>query len=166
MLFRSSFVSHPGETCFEFSLPAESSDPATARALGADMPVLVVEDDYAMAELLRRLLEDIAPVVVARTIAQAREQIPTRRFALAILDIGLPDGSGAELVSVLREHQSRTPILVFSEHEMPKATASQVAAILSKSRASLDELAVTVKQLIANAERPHVPAAAGTHTPG
>jgi PAS domain S-box-containing protein len=163
---RIAFESRPGETRFEVTLPAESTDPATARRHGAETPVLVVEDDYAMAELLRRLLEDIAPVVVARTLAQAREQIPMRRFALAIIDIGLPDGTGDELVPMLREHQPRTPILVFSEHEMPKASASQVAAILSKSRASLDELAVTVKQLIANAERPHVPAAAGTHTPG
>ncbi len=163
---RVAFTSRPGDTCFELTLPAESTDPATTRRRGGEMAVLVVEDDYAMAELLRRLLEDIAPVVVARTLAQAREQIPMQRFALAILDLGLPDGSGADLVPLLREHQARTPILVFSEHEMPKATAGQVAAILSKSRASLDELAVTVKQLIANAERPHVPAAAGTHTPG
>jgi len=163
---RVAFESRPGETRFEFPLPVESAGPAAARGQGAETPVLVVEDDHAMAELLRRLLEDIAPVVVARTVTQARELIGQRRFALAILDLGLPDGSGADLVAALREHQARTPILVFSEHEMPKGTASQVAAILSKSRASLDELAATVKQLIAHPERPHAPAAAGTHSAG
>jgi len=163
---RVAFRSRPGETMFEFTLPAESFGTVVAVGRGAETPVLVVEDDYAMAELLRRLLEDIAPVTVARTIAQAREQIAQHRFALAILDLGLPDGSGAELVAVLREAQPRTPILVFSELELPLAAASQVAAVLSKSRASLDELAATVKQLIASPERTHADAAAATHSAG
>ncbi|MGH8441540.1 MAG: ATP-binding protein [Nevskiaceae bacterium] len=160
------FASRAGETRFEFTLPVESAGTTVAHGQGAETPVLVVEDDHAMAELLRRLLEDIAPVTVARTVAQGRELAATQRFALAILDLGLPDGSGAELVAVLHEHQPRTPILVFSETPLPGSAASRVAVTLSKSRASLDELAITAKRLIANPERPHAAAAAGTHTAG
>ena len=163
---RLTFRSEPGETMFEFSLPAERADVAAVPAPKTEAPVLVIEDDFAMAELLRRLLEDIAPITVARSVAQAREQIAQRDFALVILDIGLPDGSGVELISVLRESQPGTPILVFSEHSMPVDAASQVARVLSKSGTSLDDLAATVKQLIANPERPHADTAAGTHPAG
>ena len=162
---RMAFRSKPGETVFEFTLPAEHVDLAALPA-AAETRVLVVEDDFAMSELLRRLLEDIAPVTVARTVAQAREQIAAHRFALAILDIGLPDGSGTELVPVLRKAQPGTPILVFSEHSMSMTAATQVEAVLSKSRTSLDDLAATVRELIASPERPHANSPARTHPAG
>jgi PAS domain S-box-containing protein len=158
------FRSAPGDTVFEFLLPAEQV--SVARPAAVEQRVLVVEDDFAMSELLRRLLEDIAPVTVARTLAQARELVAQQRFALAILDIGLPDGSGADLIPILRKTQPGTPILVFSEHSMSMTDASRVEAVLSKSRTSLDDLAETVRELIATPEHPHAATAARTHPAG
>jgi signal transduction histidine kinase len=160
---RIGFRSQPGETVFEFTLPSER---AGLEALPAETPVLVVEDDFAMSELMRRLLEDIAPVVVARTLAQAREQVGRQPFALAILDLGLPDGSGAELMPALHQAQPNLPILVFSEHPLPPEGDRRAAAVLSKSNTSLDELVATVKRLIAHPERTHGEAAAATHPAG
>jgi PAS domain S-box-containing protein len=160
---RIGFRSNPGETVFEFTLPGER---VGAAAVTAEAPVLVVEDDFAMSELMRRLLEDVAPVVVVRTLAQAREQVGRRTFALAILDLGLPDGSGAELVPALHHAQPDLPILVFSELPLPPEAEASVAAVLSKSSTSLEQLVATVKRLIARPERTHGEAAAAPHTAG
>ncbi|MGH8481276.1 MAG: ATP-binding protein [Nevskiaceae bacterium] len=161
---RVGFRSRPGETVFEFTLPAERA--GAAAAVPGEAPVLVVEDDFAMSELMRRLLEDVAPVAVARTLAQAREQVGRQAFALAILDLGLPDGSGAELMPALHQAQPGLPILVFSERPLPPDAASRAAAVLSKSSTSLEELIATVKRLMAHPERPHGEAAAATHPAG
>jgi len=161
---RIGFRSKPGETVFEFTVPAERAGAPAAPP--GEAPVLVVEDDFAMSELMRRLLEDVAPVAIARTLAQAREMVGRRPFALAILDLGLPDGSGTELMPALHQAQPRLPILVFSELPLPAERAGHVAAVLSKSSTSLEELVATVKRLIAHPERPHGDAAAATHTAG
>jgi DNA-binding response OmpR family regulator len=150
---------------FEFSLPAERAGAVAAPA--GERPVLVIEDDFAMSELLRRLLEDIAPVTVARTLAQARDLAGRERFALAILDLGLPDGSGAELMPALRQAQPGMPILVFAEQPLPPDGASHAAAVLSKSSTNLEELVATVRRLIASpTERTHGEAAAAPHPAG
>jgi signal transduction histidine kinase len=162
---RIGFRSKPGETVFEFSLPAERAG-APAAAAGGEAPVLIVEDDFAMSELMRRLLEDIAPVTIARTLAQAREQIGRQTMAGAILDLGLPDGSGAELIQTLRELQPRAPILVFSELPLSSADAGRVAAVLSKSTTSLEDLVATVKRMIQHPERAHADNAPATNLAG
>jgi signal transduction histidine kinase len=160
---RIGFRSAPGETMFEFTLPAERIGAAAATG---EAPVLIVEDDFAMSELMRRLLEDVAPVVIARTLAQAREQVGRQALALAIVDLGLPDGDGAELLPALQQAQSGLPILVFSEHPVPPEHAGRAAAVLSKSGTSLETLVATVKRLIARPERTHGEAAAATHSAG
>lgn len=127
--------------------------------------MLIVEDDIAMSQLMRRLLEDLAPVSIARTLAQAREQVSRQQFALAIVDLGLPDGDGAELLPTLQRAQPGLPILVFSEHPVPAEYAGQVAS-LSKSGTNLDTLVATVKRLITHPGRPHAQAHASTHPAG
>jgi DNA-binding response OmpR family regulator len=74
---------------------------------GAEVRVLVVEDDRDTAETLRSLLEACGfQVSVAHTsqegIAAARKQRPH----IVLCDIGLPDGDGYCVGSVLRQSSS------------------------------------------------------------
>ncbi|HET9227961.1 MAG TPA: response regulator, partial [Thermoanaerobaculia bacterium] len=72
--------------------------------------LLLVEDHAdtaeAMADLLRALGHE---VTVARSLAEARPAAQGRELALDLMvsDLGLPDGSGLDLMSELAEHGLR-----------------------------------------------------------
>lgn len=66
--------------------------------------VLVVEDDEAQLEFLRTLLERFGyEPVLARNVAEGHSQFERDRFAVALVDLGLPDGNGRDLIAYFRE---------------------------------------------------------------
>ena len=71
------------------------------------MQILLVEDNHDTAGLMRRLLNQFGhDVTTAATLNEAMTAAEGNRFDLLISDIGLPDGSGWELMRRLRErHQ-------------------------------------------------------------
>jgi PAS domain S-box-containing protein len=71
--------------------------------LTAAVQILLVEDHADTARVLRRVLEHAGYAVKhAGTLAEAREIASTHRFDLVVSDLGLPDGSGLELMQALR----------------------------------------------------------------
>lgn len=81
-------------------------------------PVLIVEDEPLMrAKLLHLLLElgyeENALVFVTR-LAEARSWLAQNPAALALVDLGLPDGNGLELIAEMRESDPALSILVVS----------------------------------------------------
>jgi len=81
-------------------------------------PVLIVEDDATtqqrLARLLGRAAGNVLNITAAGSIAAAKAHIAQRTPALALIDIGLPDGSGIELIGWLHAHHSQTASLVVS----------------------------------------------------
>jgi DNA-binding NarL/FixJ family response regulator len=79
--------------------------------------VLIVEDDPAMeAEAIAAVaVFSGASVRTARTVAEAERWIKRVAFDLAIIDLGLPDGSGITLIRALMG----TPPLSADVHTMP-----------------------------------------------
>lgn len=64
--------------------------------------LLLVEDHADTARVLSRILQSAGyQVQHANTIAKARELAASRRFDLVVSDLGLPDGSGLELMQSL-----------------------------------------------------------------
>lgn len=65
-------------------------------------PALIVEDNTAtqqrIARLLGRAISDGPRIATADCIAAAKAQIAQKVPALALIDIGLPDDSGIELI--------------------------------------------------------------------
>src|SRR5215469_6463440 len=78
---------------------------------------LLVDDEPALLERLRRILGSQMPnaaLQCAETIAQAKTLVQTAPITMALVDLGLPDGNGVELVAWLRERDELVPILVIS----------------------------------------------------
>lgn len=73
--------------------------PAQARAMAANRRVLLVEDHADTAEVMIRLLKSYGiQVTLAGCVKDALQAIQAEQFDLLISDIGLPDGSGLELM--------------------------------------------------------------------
>ncbi|MEY2505638.1 MAG: hypothetical protein QOG27_1918, partial [Verrucomicrobiota bacterium] len=80
-------------------------------AVARHLEILLVEDHKDTARVLGRILKNAGyEVSHAESVAAARELATTRRFDLVISDVGLPDGSGLELMRGLREEQDLTGI--------------------------------------------------------
>ena len=88
--------------------------------------ILVVDDELAIRRLLRAALERGGYRV--REAANGREALSiaaTEQPALVLLDLGLPDRDGLELIALLN-HQSRASVLVISARD---ATEEKVSAL-------------------------------------
>jgi DNA-binding NarL/FixJ family response regulator len=71
--------------------------------------VLIVEDTPHLAEWLGQVVAASfsgAAIRLASTKAQAMAHIAEQRFELALIDLGLPDGSGVDVIELLRDRQS------------------------------------------------------------
>ena len=93
--------------------------------------ILLIEDDPQFRRaLLTPLRLEGHEVVVATHLAQAREHIehPTIEFHLALLDLGLPDGNGIELIGELRHADPGMGILVISAWSTEDAILSALRA--------------------------------------
>lgn len=84
--------------------------------------ILIVEDDESIGRLLQTSLQQHDyKTIWAKDRQSAQREVQTRSFDLILLDLGLPDGDGKELIQILRSNLS-TPIIVvsarFDEHEI------------------------------------------------
>jgi DNA-binding response OmpR family regulator len=75
--------------------------------------VLVIDDDADVRSVLLRALERDGHVVSeARDLAGARRALESGPLDVIVLDVGLPDGSGIDLLRALRAERESTPVLV------------------------------------------------------
>ena len=73
-----------------------------------DLPLLLLEDDPAIAETVRfALSREGWQVEHVTLLGDARERLLGQPFAAAVLDVGLPDGSGLELLRWIRAEGGR-----------------------------------------------------------
>jgi PAS domain S-box-containing protein len=120
----------------------------------ASRRILIVEDDEAHAELIRRGFEDQggdATLTVVRTVRQAREHLRESVPDLVITDLRLPDGDGAELIEPDRE-RAAYPVVVMTGFGDQKVAvdALRTGAIdyVVKSEVSLAEMARTAERAL------------------
>ena len=95
-------------------------------------PVLVVEDEPLAQMRLRDVLVSLGyaedALVFTDRVASARALFVEQAFALALIDIGLPDGSGIELIRLLHERDPALPILVVSTWSTEQAIMTALQA--------------------------------------
>lgn len=77
-------------------------------------PVLVIDDDPSIRRLLRLYLEKNGyKILEAGNCAEGASQFAGGKPAVVLLDLGLPDGDGRELLGLIRE-RGDTPVIVLS----------------------------------------------------
>ncbi|HNR68418.1 MAG TPA: response regulator transcription factor [bacterium] len=82
------------------------------------MKLLLVEDNLILAADLQRFLQENRFVVEhAATLAAASEKLGVYEYDVAIIDIGLPDGNGLDLISEIKQQQLRTAILILTARD-------------------------------------------------
>ncbi|MCI4678030.1 response regulator transcription factor [Rhodoblastus acidophilus] len=79
------------------------------------MRLLLIEDTPRLRELLIESVHAAGWRIDAfGTCAEAEEALSTTAYDLLLLDLGLPDGDGIELIRALRRQGRRMPILVLT----------------------------------------------------
>ena len=129
-----------------FSLPTESILPS---------PLIVVEDEPLIRNRLESILHGLGyaddALIFAATLGQARARLAEHPVAMALVDLGLPDGSGIELISQLRAADPGMGILVISAWSTEDAILSALRAgangYVLKEREDV-EIALSVKNVL------------------
>jgi PAS domain S-box-containing protein len=130
---------------------------AACAASGGHRPIVLhVDDDSDVRRLVAEALGDHCDVVSADSLRAARRVLDRARPDVVILDIGLADGSGLELLPRLGADPLRkAPVVIFSAQNVDdRDLAAAVDGVLTKSRTSLEDLARLVRRLAARSAEP------------
>jgi PAS domain S-box-containing protein len=141
-------TSQPGEgtrVCFEMTLHSDRNE------LEEEARILLVEDHASFRQAMALILDQESGFSVigqARSLAEAREMLGG--VDVAIVDLGLPDGYGGELIKELRALNPEAQALVLSasleRSEIARAVECGAAGVLHKS-ASVAEIIEAVWRL-------------------
>jgi two-component system cell cycle response regulator CtrA len=120
------------------------------------MRILLVEDDQNTGEIIQRFLRDENLFCDFMTTGEEAFQISKiYDYDVIVLDIGLPDINGHELLQKFRESSIKAPILILSGfqsiHDKVRAIGFGADDYMTKPFAS-EELVVRIKALARRAE--------------
>lgn len=96
-----------------------------------DPTILIVEDDELLRDAFRLLLEDAGYQVLEAGTAAAAIEIATERLpALVVLDLGLPDRPGLDVVRTIRRDPElvATPVVALTGRVGPREEEACLAA--------------------------------------
>jgi GAF domain-containing protein/CheY-like chemotaxis protein len=122
-----------------------------------DLPVLVVDDDAGLRQLLRRMLEPEGYAVVEADNGRvALERLREVSPSVVLLDLMMPEMDGFEFVAEFRRHEAwrGIPIVVITARDLSREDHERlngyVERILQKGAASRDQLLGEVRELVAS----------------
>ena len=82
------------------------------------MKILIVEDEKELVDDLNEFLDDQGYIIeVAPTTSVAREKIFVYQYDILILDLGLPDGSGLDVLKYVKKHKPQTGIIILTARD-------------------------------------------------
>jgi CheY-like chemotaxis protein len=120
-----------------------------------DLPVLVVDDDESLRQLVRRILErEGFTVMEAENGRAALERLRDSSPGAILLDLMMPEMDGFEFVAEFRRHEAwrGIPIVVVTAKDLSREDRERlnghVERILQKGMHSRAELLAEVRELV------------------
>ena len=96
------------------------------------VPVLIVEDEEIIQLRLRKILLDLGyandVLLFAKNVKEAFDILQQQPISLALIDLGLPDGHGTEIIEKIRAYESNALILVISAWSTQESLFSAIKA--------------------------------------
>src|SRR5690606_29225932 len=90
---------------------------------------LVIDDERDIRELLTLTLGRMDLIVeTAATVAEARERLAGRHYALCFTDMRLPDGSGQEIIALIAAQHPDTPVAMINAYGNDDAAVEALKA--------------------------------------
>jgi CheY-like chemotaxis protein len=122
---------------------------------GEKARILIVEDDKDLAGVIGEVFaRDSISVKLAHSLEQALEGCFSFQPHLLVLDIGLPDGDGFNVVDWLRQHESlaQLPLVVYSGRDLSPAERRNLTLgpthFLAKARVQPQQLEALVLTML------------------
>lgn len=114
--------------------------------------VLHVEDEADVHKVVSVILRDCCDLTWTTTLAASKEELKNSEYDLVLLDIGLPDGSGLDLLETIEGLLLPPKVVIFSANEVSTEYADRVNATLMKSKTENFKLAEVLKRVIAGGD--------------
>ncbi|MGF6495572.1 two-component system response regulator QseB [Luteibacter sp. 621] len=120
------------------------------------MNIIVVEDDERLGAAIKRALEQLTHVVMwLRTGNEALEALRQESVDLVLLDLGLPNKDGVQVLREARRAGIRTPVLVVTARDSIEARVEGLDAGADDYLVKpfhLDELAARIRSIARRAQ--------------
>ncbi len=138
----------------------QTRQPTAARPL-LGLTVLVVEDSRFASEALRLLcLRSGARIRRADSLRSAARHLQVYRPSVAIVDLGLRDGSGTDLITELAQAQPKTSVVIGMSGDLDgeaQAVAAGADGFIAKPVSSLAEFQALILSHLPEDRRPAGP---------
>lgn len=102
--------------------------------------VLHVEDDTQLHRTVLGMVDGRFDFELATSLREARARVALERFDVVLLDIGLPNASGWDLLADIRTHQPQTRVVVLTGRELAPDDDHGVDTVLHKDHLSAQQL--------------------------
>ncbi|MEO7160206.1 MAG: ATP-binding protein, partial [Polaromonas sp.] len=153
------FLSEPGAGATFFLELPEWQDPAPLIArkpgqlprqgiIGGKPLVLHVEDNPDIQQLTAAVAHEVADFEFAATLNEARLRLSEQRFDLVVLDLGLGEESGWDLLGDINALFPRPPVIVFSARDAGRVEGKQIEAVLLQSHTTNAELLHAIERAL------------------
>jgi PAS domain S-box-containing protein len=110
--------------------------------------ILHVEDDDDIVSIMQMQLECKFHYHHAGNLAEARAKLRSNRYDLVLLDIGLPDGNGWQLIPDLQLYHAKVPVIVFSAQDVSVNQRNQATAVFGKTKVEPSALVEQISQML------------------
>jgi DNA-binding response OmpR family regulator len=124
------------------------ADLQPVRGAGARLRILHVEDDADVRNIVATIGQGIADFDAAGSVAEARARLEREKFDLVLLDLGLPDGSGWELLPLINRLVPPVRVVIFSAQDADHGKETLPYAFLVKSQTSEQRLIEVIQEAV------------------